>query len=144
MIVHLERMMMSGKGADKMFLIDNQSRLAVYEQIIAQAERFILTGVIKSDEMMPSVRSLSLTLSINPNTIQKAYSDLERRGITYTVKGKGSFVSPDAAAILSGERLRELDRVRSLSHELAIAGIDKKLVYEAVDEGYSGKGDEKN
>ncbi|MBE6764963.1 MAG: GntR family transcriptional regulator [Ruminococcaceae bacterium] len=127
-----------------MFLIDNQSRLAVYEQIIAQAERFILTGILKSDEMMPSVRSLSLTLAINPNTIQKAYSDLERRGITYTVKGKGSFVSPSAAEILSRERLKELDRVRSLSHELAIAGIDKKLVYEAVDKGYSEKGDEQN
>ena len=120
-----------------MFLIDNQSRLAVYEQIVAQAERFILTSALRPDEPMPSVRSLSLSLSINPNTIQKAYSDLERRGITYTVKGKGSFVSPDAVKVIARERLKELDRIESISRELYIAGIEKSLAYEAVDKGYT-------
>lgn len=125
-----------------MFLIDNQSRLAVYEQIVSQVERFILTGVFKADDALPSVRSLSLDLAVNPNTIQKAYTDIERRGITYTVKGKGSFVAAQARDIIAAERMSELEVIKNASRELSLAGIDISLAYSAVDNGYGKKGDE--
>ena len=64
-----------------MFMIDPMSRQPVYEQIIRQMERFILSGMLAPGDQLPSVRSLSLELSINPNTIQKAYSELDVRGI---------------------------------------------------------------
>lgn len=107
-----------------MFLIDPMSRCPVYEQIIGQVERFVLSGVLKAGDQIPSVRSLSVTLSVNPNTIQKAYVDLDRRGILQTVPGKGCFVSPDAYRRLSEDKQRTgLARFDELVHELSLTGV---------------------
>ena len=65
--------------------IDSMSRQPVYEQIVDQVEQMILSGLMRPGEQLPSVRSLSLELSINPNPIQKAYSELDGRGIIYTL-----------------------------------------------------------
>ena len=119
-----------------MYSIDNQSRKAVYEQIVEQTERFVLSGILGPDQAMPSVRSLSIELSVNPNTIQKAYSELERRGVIYISPGKGSFVSPGAKDALAQERVSRLEMIESYSRECAWAGIDKELVCQAVDRGY--------
>ena len=80
-----------------MFVIDVMSRVPVYEQLINQVEEQILTGLLNSGDKMPSVRSLSVSLSINPNTIQKAYTELDRRkfkgkdaGIQAGYQGTGS------------------------------------------------------
>ena len=78
-----------------MFHIDPLSRKPVYEQIIDQMERFVLTGLMKPGTQLPSVRSLSMELSINPNTIQRAMAQLEAEGFVYTVAGRGSFVAED-------------------------------------------------
>ena len=85
-----------------MFVIDVMSRVPVYEQIINQVEEQIMTGILKEGDKMPSVRSLSVKLSTNPNTIQKAYSELDRRQMIVTVPGRGSFISSDALAALGG------------------------------------------
>jgi len=69
--------------------IDSMSRQPVYEQIVDQVEQMILSGLMRPGEQLPSVRSLSLELSINPNTIQKAYAELDGRGIIYTLPGRG-------------------------------------------------------
>lgn len=76
-----------------MITIDYTDRTPVYEQIINSIERLIVLGVMQEDEKLPSVRSLGIELSTNPNTIQKAYTALENRGIIYSVKGIGNFVS---------------------------------------------------
>ena len=76
-----------------MFQIDNMSRTPVYEQIITQVEKFILGRLLSAGDQLPSVRSLSVELSVNPNTIQKAYGELDVRGIVTTVPGRGCFVS---------------------------------------------------
>ena len=83
-----------------MISIDKQSRVPVYEQLIDAFEKEILLGIREKDSMIPSVRTLSVELGINPNTVQKAYLELERRNITYSVPGVGRFVSKDGAAIL--------------------------------------------
>ena len=62
-----------------MFQIDIMSRIPVYEQIIRQTEKFILIGVLNAGDKLPSVRQLSAELSINPNTIQKAFTELDRK-----------------------------------------------------------------
>ena len=79
-----------------MFQIDSFSRVPVYEQIINQLEHFILTGILVADTQIPSVRNLSVSLSINPNTIQKAYAELDRNGIIYSVPGRGCFITKEA------------------------------------------------
>lgn len=125
-----------------MYLIDNQSRRAVYEQIVEQTERFVLADVLRGEEPMPSVRSLSIELSVNPNTIQKAYSELDRRGIIYSVAGRGSFVAPDAREKLRRSRLSLLDEIENHAAECAVAGIAKEAIYAAVDKGYGRNGGE--
>ena len=76
-----------------MITIDYQSKTPLYEQIVERFQMLILKGILKPDEQMPSVRSLATSLSINPNTIQKAYAALEQQGYIYSLKGRGNFVS---------------------------------------------------
>ncbi len=83
-----------------MISIDKQSKVPVYEQLIEAFEKEIILGIREKDSMIPSVRALSVELGVNPNTVQKAYLELERRNITYSVPGVGRFVSKEGAAIL--------------------------------------------
>ena len=76
--------------------IDLQNRKPIYEQIVERFQNMIVSGILEPDSQMPSVRSLAMELSINPNTIQKAYSLLEQEGYIYPVKGRGNFVSGNA------------------------------------------------
>lgn len=76
-----------------MITIDYTDRTPVYEQIVNSIEKLIALGIMKEDDKLPSVRSLGIELSTNPNTIQKAYTALETRGVTYSVKGIGNFVA---------------------------------------------------
>ena len=80
----------------------------MYEQIIERFQDLMYQEVLKENEKLPSVRSLAMELSINPNTIQRAYTELERQGFIYSVKGKGSFVADSGR--LRRERLREWER----------------------------------
>lgn len=86
-----------------MITIDYKSRKPIYEQIIENVKQLIIAGVLQRDEQLPPVRQLALELTINPNTIQKAYAELERQGIIYSLKGKGSYV---------GSSLHELSQVQ--------------------------------
>jgi GntR family transcriptional regulator len=99
------------------------SRVPVYEQIVDQTERFILAGILRANDKMPSVRNLSVELAINPNTIQKSYTELDRRGVIYSVPGKGCFVSEDALERIGGNRRMKLEEMKKLLMELKIAGI---------------------
>ena len=76
-----------------MIVIDYQNRKPIYEQIVERFELLIVRGILEPDTQIPSVRSLAMELSINPNTIQKAYAVLEQEGFIYAVKGKGNFIS---------------------------------------------------
>lgn len=72
-----------------MIILDYRDTRPLYEQIVDKFQMLILSGALEPNSRMPSVRSLAVELSINPNTIQRAYSELERTGFLYTVKGKG-------------------------------------------------------
>lgn len=76
-----------------MIILDYKDRRPLYEQVIDKVSEMILKGVLKPNEKMPSVRNLAMELSINPNTIQRAYTELEHEGFLYSVKGRGNFVS---------------------------------------------------
>ena len=73
--------------------IDFRDKRPIYEQISDKLQELILCGVIGADEALPSVRSLAVELSINPNTIQKAYDNLEQKGFCYSVSGRGRFAT---------------------------------------------------
>ena len=99
----------------------------IYEQIKENFKRLIVTGAMGPDEKLPSVRTLATQLSINPNTIQRAYNELEREGYCYSVPGKGSFVTPSADA--GEKRRRELrERFQALAAELLYLGVARETL----------------
>ena len=91
-----------------MIVLDYRDRRPLYEQITERFQELMYKEILKENEKLPSVRSLAMELSINPNTIQRAYTELERQGFIYSVKGKGSFVADSGR--LRRERLREWER----------------------------------
>lgn len=110
-----------------MILIDYNNKRPIYEQIVEGIKRLILNGVLEPDEKLPSVRSLAVELSINPNTIQRAYGELERNGYIYSVKGKGNFVCADRA-VMEHEKEKMF---RALEGQLRLykeTGITKKEI----------------
>ncbi|MCL2563180.1 MAG: GntR family transcriptional regulator [Oscillospiraceae bacterium] len=120
-----------------MYQIDNQSRQAVYEQIVQQVERYLLTGVLQGGEKMPSVRGLSVQLNVNPNTVQRAYTELERSGVLVTAPGRGAFVSNEGAETLK-ERRKEmsLSELKTLLAELKLAGMEKEQILQVIEDAY--------
>lgn len=76
-----------------MILIDYKDRRPIYEQVVEKLSELMVRGIMEQNSQLPSVRSLATELSINPNTIQRAYAELERQGYIYSVKGRGSFVA---------------------------------------------------
>ena len=83
-----------------MIFIDYNDKRPIYEQVTEKIQTLILNGVLEPDSKLPSVRSLAMELSINPNTIQRAYSELEREGFIYSVKGRGNFVKMNENLII--------------------------------------------
>jgi len=128
-----------------MITIDLMSRVPIYEQIIEQLETFVLKGILKVGDQIPSVRNLSIQLSINPNTIQKAYSELDRTGIIDTVPGRGSFIAKEAKENLRNLQGNQLDELSNIVKKLALAGITKQEIVESINKVFLekvGKGKE--
>jgi len=119
-----------------MFQIDTMSRMPIYEQVVNQLEYFVLNGILKEGEQIPSVRNLSVDLSINPNTIQKAYFELDKRGIIQSVPGRGCFVTDYAKDILSAKKREQLADLKILVNELALAEVRKEEVISCIEEVY--------
>lgn len=122
-----------------MFSIDPMSRKPVYEQLIDQLEQFILTGALQAGEQIPSVRNLSVQLFVNPNTIQKAYNELDSRGLIYAVPGRGCFVAEDALERISARKRENITLLDKLVKELALAGVSKETIVKHVEAIFSQK-----
>ena len=116
-----------------MFTIDVMSRVPVYEQLIKQVEDQVLKGIMKEGDKMPSVRSLSMELSTNPNTIQKAYMELDKRGILVSVPGKGS---AEALKIVGNQSKEKLSDLKEIVRKLAYAGVSKSEITDMIEEVY--------
>lgn len=125
-----------------MLQIDMLSKVPVYEQIISQIERLIMLGVLREGDKIPSVRSLALQLSINPNTIQKAVSIMDQRGIIMSASGRGCFVRPGACEVIKQERRQQLGTLKEQLSELKLAGITAAELHAFIDELYSEGVDE--
>lgn len=92
-----------------MIHLDLHDPRPMYEQVVGQMEMLAVRGVLEADSKLPSVRQMAMELSLNPNTVQKAYSELLSRGVIYSVRGKGNFVSSDCSRI----RQEKLEEIRS-------------------------------
>ncbi len=118
--------------------IDFRDKRPLYEQIMTRFEELILKGVMSPDDAMPSVRQLAVELSINPNTIQKAYAALEQNGYTYSVSGRGSFVA-NVEDIMPKKREEILMEFDALIRRALGVGITAKEIEEHIREFVSGE-----
>jgi len=91
--------------------IDTSSFIPIYEQIKKQIKSQILLGDLKDNEPLPSIRDLATMLIINPNTVARAYRELEMEGFIYTRKGKGCYVSGDSSTLIEEERIKIMDQI---------------------------------
>ena len=106
-----------------MIIIDYKDTRPIYEQIVDKFKMLILRGVLQADEQMPSVRNLAMELSINPNTIQKAYAELERQGFIYGFRYVMRLFTQDQKPCVCMNRLDE--SIKEEYSMLAVEGADK-------------------
>lgn len=117
-----------------MFQLDLRSRTPIYEQIVEKMKELIIREVVEADEQLPSVRALAKQLSINPNTIQKAYRELENQGYIYSIPGKGKFVAPQKEAA-NQEKVKKLKKeLIKLISEALYVGLTKEDIIQLVEQ----------
>ncbi|MCR4807154.1 MAG: GntR family transcriptional regulator [Lachnospiraceae bacterium] len=124
-----------------MILLDLKDSRPIYEQIVDKFRLLIINGVLKSEDKMPSVRTLAMDLSINPNTIQKAYGELERQGYIYTVKGRGNFVS-EISKLVEDYRKEVFDKLDDVCGTADKVGITTEELTDHIRERGKKRGDE--
>lgn len=118
-----------------MFSINFKDPRPIYEQLAENIENLAIKGVLQANSQLPSVRQLAMELSINPNTIQKAYTALENRGVTYSIKGKGSFISENYENF-SKKRTDEIkENIFKLIKEALELGVSKEDIKNWIERG---------
>lgn len=118
-----------------MIVLDYRDKRPIYEQVVEKLERLVVSGVLETDEKMPSVRSLAMELSVNPNTIQRAYAQLEQEGYLYTVSGRGSFVAPESEW-RENKQAEVLKNWQDMTRQAKEAGVPKELLQRHIREVY--------
>ena len=104
----------------------------IYEQIKEGLRRLVITGAIAKDEKLPSVRELASELAINPNTIAKAYKELEHEGYIYSIKGKGTFVSSNSS-IYENRKEELMYQFDCVVEELILLSITRDELKKRID-----------
>jgi len=122
-----------------LIILDYRDRRPIYEQIVERFQELMVSGAMEQDAQLPSVRSLAMDLSINPNTIQRAYAELERKGYIYSVKGKGSFVA-DNRALKDSRRQAVLKRQEETAVEAMGLGVEREKLRAIIDKVYDRGG----
>lgn len=115
-----------------MIEIDLHSRKPIYEQLKEQITKLLMLGLLEESSRLPSVRTLARDIGINPNTVQKAYQQLEQEGILYTVTGKGSFLSAENV-IRKQVQKKSLDEVSQSVKNASLNGCSKDDIIEFVE-----------
>ena len=119
-----------------MITINPRSNKPIWEQIKDSIKNQILLGVWSAGEQIPSVRALASELGINPNTIARAISELEREGLIYTVAGKGAFVEEDITLISLKRKTEAIEKLQKALLELKLAEVELETVINKVNEVY--------
>ena len=119
-----------------MFILDYKTKIPIYEQIQTQVVNFIALGLLKPNQQLPAVRQLASDLGVNPNTVAKAYQELEKQGYIVSQTGRGSFISDSKEALksLKKDYLEELEQLLMKMKAINISRLDinnlVQLVYQ--------------
>lgn len=114
-------------------LINNKSGSPIYDQIYTQIKNQIINGVLKENEMLPSIRGLAKDLRISFITTKRAYEELERDGFIYTVQAKGCYVAPKNTELIREENLKKIeDHIDEIIKLSAAVNLSKEDIAEMI------------
>lgn len=117
-------------------LIQNSSDISIHQQIVQQVEAQILSGKISEGEYLPSVREFAKTYLINPNTVSKAYAELQRRGLVQSQRGKGMIVCSIEKEELRSQKKELIQKhIDKFVRELSDLGVDRKDLLDLIRKG---------
>ena len=112
--------------------LDYHSRTPIYEQIVKQFERYVALGLLKPNEQILSIRELAAVLGINPNTVKKAYENLEQKKVIYAVSTKGYFISDNTNELIQRKVNEKIDKIKDIIIELEKLGVSKEQVIDKL------------
>lgn len=115
-----------------MINIDYQSRIPIYKQIENEIERYVALGILKPHEQIFSIRELATNLGINPNTVKKAYTELERKGVINTISTKGTFISGNTENILQTQIENIINEIKTEIEELKRLGLTRDEIIKRI------------
>ena len=117
-----------------MINLDYTNRTPIYEQIVNEIEKYVALGVLKEKEQIMSIRELASTLGINPNTVKKAYSILETKGIITSISTKGTFIKENASKVKEETINNYLADIKSIMDKLSKLGLSKDEIIKWVED----------
>ncbi len=118
-----------------MFQIDLKSRKPIYEQVVDGFKLLIVSNILKPDDKVPSVREMAKALTVNPNTVQKAYRELENQGYIYTTMGLGSFISQSSQHKDENKKARLFVSLDQTVNELRFVGVTREEIANHILDG---------
>ncbi|KGK85516.1 GntR family transcriptional regulator [Clostridium sp. HMP27] len=117
-----------------MIVIDPRSSTPIYEQIVIRIKELILKGVLEPGDKLPSVRELSGIITANPNTVSKAYAELERQKVIETIRGRGTFVVENYKPRIQEDRMEALkEDLKKVILEAKYMGLTKEELVDIMD-----------
>ncbi|EHC2201560.1 GntR family transcriptional regulator [Listeria monocytogenes] len=118
-----------------MFTINTKSQLPIYEQIVQKIKEQVVKGILKEGEKILSIREFASRIGVNPNTVSKAYQELERQEVIVTVKGKGTFIANQEDKVSSPKKLAETKiKLKETILDLVYLGINVEEIHRLSDE----------
>lgn len=124
---------MTGWRYGMTILIDNKSGAPIYDQIYSQIKAQIISGALKEDDALPSIRSLAKDLHISVITTKRAYDELEREGFIYTLAAKGCFVAKKNTLLIREETLKQIEaHLQEIIKLAASCGLEKHDIIEML------------
>ena len=115
-----------------MINLDYQSRIPIYEQIISEIERYVALGILKPNEQLMSIREMATSLGVNPNTVKKAYSELENKGVIVTLSTKGTYITSNPNKVAEHKIEKIIDEIKIKMKELEKLGLSQEKIYEKL------------
>ena len=115
-----------------MINLDYQSRMPIYEQIVREIEKFVALDILKPEQQIPSIREMATTLGVNPNTVKKAYSILESRGVIVTLSTKGTYITQKIDKVVQKSIDDKIDEIKNIIEEIEKLGVSKDDIIKRI------------
>jgi len=115
-----------------MINLDYQNRTPIYEQIVLEIERYVSLGILKPRDQLMSIREMATTLGINPNTVKKAYTELENKGVITVISTKRAFITDNIKSVVDEKINSKINEIKNIIGELEKLGITKEEVISRV------------